>query len=472
VPSKPDGGPEEYTASPDGRSVIFSARVAGKGEAWSTNFDLYQVPIDGSAAPKNLTADNPAWDTQPLFAPDGKSIVYLAMSRPGFEADRFRIVSLSLADGHKRVLTEDWDRSPGELVFSPDGKTIYATALDVGHQTLFAIDAATGKVRTVLRQGSVRSPAIARGADTRLVFGIDSLLAPVDLYTARLDGSDVKRITDVNRDRLSEIVMGEPSPYQFVGANGDTVHGWIVKPVGFDPAQRYPVALIIHGGPQGSNYDDFHYRWNLEIYAGAGYGVISIDFHGSTGYGQAFTDAIRGHWGDWPLEDLKKGLAAALAQNPWMDGDRVAALGASYGGFMTNWIAGQWPDRFRCLVTHDGIFDQRLMYYSTEELWFPEWEMGGPYWTNSAAYEKWNPVHYVDQWKTPTLVIHGELDFRVPITQGLAAFTTLQRRGIPSQFLYFPDENHFVLKPANSLLWHETVLGWLDRWLKPATPAP
>jgi dipeptidyl aminopeptidase/acylaminoacyl peptidase len=466
VPSKPDGGNEEYAVSPDGRSVLFGARIAGATEPWSTNFDLYQVPIDGREAPRNLTAGNLAWDAQPRFSPDGKTVAYLAMSRPGFEADRFRIVLLSLADGRSRVLTEDWDRSPGEHFFSPDGKTLYCTALDVGHAALFAIDVATGKVRTVVRQGSVHAPAWAGGAGGRLVFGLDDLRHPVDLYTVRPDGGDLKKITDVNRVELAAVQMGEPQPFQFAGALGDTVHGFVVKPVGFDPAKKYPVAFLIHGGPQGSFHDEFHYRWNPQIYAGAGYGVIEVDFHGSTGYGQAFTDAISKHWGDTPLEDLQKGLAAALAQNPWMDGDRVGALGASYGGFMTNWIAGHWPDRFRCLVTHDGTFDQRMMYYATEELWFPEWEMGGPYWTNPEGYERWNPAQAVDKWKTPMLVIHGGLDFRIPATQGIAAFTALQRRGIPSRFLYFPDENHFVLKPANALLWHETVLGWLDRWLK------
>jgi dipeptidyl aminopeptidase/acylaminoacyl peptidase len=198
--------------------------------------------------------------------------------------------------------------------------------------------------------------------------------------------------------------------------------------------------------------------------------VVLIDFHGSTGYGQAFTDAIRNDWGDKPLIDLQKGLEAAVARYPWIDGDRACALGASYGGYMINWIAGNWPDRFRCLVVHDGIFDQRMMYYGTEELWFPEWENGGPYWQSAANYEKYNPASFVERWKTPTLVVHGGLDYRVPDNQGIATFTTLQRRGIPSQFLYFPDENHWVLKPANSLLWHDTVLSWLDRWLKPAAP--
>ncbi|HVF59237.1 MAG TPA: prolyl oligopeptidase family serine peptidase, partial [Thermoanaerobaculia bacterium] len=231
------------------------------------------------------------------------------------------------------------------------------------------------------------------------------------------------------------------------------------------PGGKAPVAFIIHGGPQGSSSDNFHFRWNPQVYAGAGYAAVLVDFHGSTGYGQAFTDAIRGDWGGKPLEDLQKGLAAALARYPWMDGERVCALGASYGGYMVNWIAGRWPDRFRCLVSHDGTFDQRMFYYSTEELWHPEWEHGGPYFENPEGHEKHNPVLHVDRWQTPMLVIHGALDYRIPETHGIAVFTALQRRGIPSQLLHLPNENHWVLKPANYAYWQGTILAWLDRWL-------
>ena len=244
------------------------------------------------------------------------------------------------------------------------------------------------------------------------------------------------------------------------------MHGYVVKPAGFEAGKKYPVAFLIHGGPQGSFGNHFHYRWNPQTYAGAGYAAVMIDFHGSTGYGQAFTDAIRGDWGGKPLDDLQKGLDAALAKYAWLDGDKVCALGASYGGYMINWIAGNWPDRFKCLVSHDGNLDERMAYYDTEELWFPEWEHGGTPWDNPAGYTKHNPIDHVAKWKTPMLVIHGGRDYRVVDTQGMSTFTALQRKGIPSRFLYFPDENHWVLKPANSILWHETVLGWMDRWLK------
>ncbi len=466
VPSRPFGGTEEFTFSPDGGTVVFAARDAGREEPWSTDFDLYLAKADGSQPPQNLTGSNQAWDTQPVFSPDGRMLAYLAMARPGYEADRLWIKLRDLATGGERVIAEEWDRSSNGVIFSPDGHTLYTTATDVGQTPLFAIDVSTGKVKKLVADGHVREPALA---GDRLVFGRDSLRSPVELYTAGRDGSGLTQITRVNREKVAATLMGESEPFHFQGAGGDTVHGWITRPAGFQPDRKYPLAFLIHGGPQGSFSNEFHYRWNPQAYAGAGYAVVAIDFHGSTGYGQAFTDAIRLDWGGKPLVDLQKGLEAVLQKNPWMDGDRVCALGASYGGYMVNWIAGNWPDRFKCLVNHDGVFDQRMMYYGTEELWFPEWEHGGPYWRTPDTYEEQNPVRFVDRWKTPMLVVHGALDYRIPDNQGIAAFTALQRRGIPSELLHFPDENHWVLKPANSIRWHETVLAWLDRWLKSGT---
>jgi len=463
VPTKPFGGPEEITFTPDGRSIVFTARDEGRTEAWSTNFDLFIAPIDGSARPRRLTAENQALDTQPVFSPDGRTLAYLAMSRPGYEADRQRIVLMSWPDGQKRVLTEAWDRSASGIAWSADGRTIYATAQNLGQQSLFGVDVATGKVRELVHEGSIDSP---QPAGKRIVFARNHLRSPVELFSAAADGSDVRAITIINADALAACKMGVPEQFFFRGWNDETVYGYIVKPVDFDPSRKYPVAFLIHGGPQGSFGNDFHYRWNPQAYAGAGYAAVMIDFHGSTGYGQAFCDSIRGDWGGKPLEDLQKGLAAALEKYPWMDGDRVAALGASYGGYMINWIAGNWPDRFRCLVNHDGNLCERMAYFDTEELWFPEWDHLGTPWDNPEHYEKHNPLNFVKNWKTPMLVVHGGMDFRVVDTQGMSTFTALQRRGIPSRFLHFPDENHWVLKPANSILWHETVIGWLDQWTK------
>jgi dipeptidyl aminopeptidase/acylaminoacyl peptidase len=462
-PSKPFGSPEEFAFTPDSKSIIFTARDAGREEAWSTDFDLYLAPIDGSKAPECLTEKNPAWDTTPVFSPDGKTLAYLAMERPGYESDRFRIVLRSWPDGSERVLTQQWDRSADNIAWSVNGRTIYTTAGNLGQNSLFAIDVATGKISTLVEKGHAGTPA---AAGTRVVYGLDHLKSPVELYSVSPDGKDVRQITKINADKIAAARMGDYEQFPFKGWNDETVYCYVVKPVDFDANKKYPVAFLIHGGPQGSFGNDFHYRWNPQVYAGAGYAAVMVDFHGSTGYGQKFCDSIRGDWGGKPLEDLQKGLAAALEKYPWMDGERVGALGASYGGYMINWIAGQWPDRFKCLVNHDGNLDERLAYYDTEELWFPEWDHEGTPWDNPESYEKHNPINYVKNWKTPMLVIHGAQDFRVVEVQGMSTFTALQRRGIPSKFLYFPDENHWVLKPRNSILWHETVIGWLDQWVK------
>ena len=471
VPSKPFGGDEEIAFTPDGKGLVFTARVAGAAEPWSTNFDLYHAPGDGSSAPRQLT-DNPAWDTQPVFSPDGSTLAYLAMERPGFEADRLGIVLRDWNDGELgpvRSLASDWDRSAGSLGFTPDGETLLVTAGDVGNVKLFAIGVGDGSVRALVGDGHVRSPSVM---GDRIVFGRDTLKSPVDLFSIDFEGGDLRRLTEVNADKLAELALGDFEQFSFPGAGGDTVYGYLVKPVGFEAGKKYPLAFLIHGGPQGSFDNDFHYRWNPQVYTGAGYAAVMIDFHGSTGYGQAFTDSITGDWGGKPLEDLQKGLAHVLERNPWIDGDRSCALGASYGGYMINWIAGNWSDRFRCLVNHDGLFDLRSMYYTTEELWFPEWEMGGTPWDNPRGHEKHNPANYVQNWQTPMLVIHGALDYRVVDSQGLATFTALQRRGIPSQLLFYPDENHWVLQPHNSVQWHDTVLDWLARWTAESPSEP
>jgi dipeptidyl aminopeptidase/acylaminoacyl peptidase len=462
TPSKPFGGPEEIAFTPDGKGLVFTAKDVGREEAWSTDFDLYYVPADGSAAPRCLTEKNQAWDTTPVFSPDGKTLAYLAMSRPRYEADRFRIVLRGWPDGEARVLTEAWDRSVASFCWTLDGTKLLASAPDTGQTSLFAVDAATGKADTLVGQGTV---AGFGPAGNGVVFERNDLKSPAEIYFIA-PGAGEKAVTAVNAAKLASVRVGEPEQYTFKGWNNETVHGYIVKPVDFDAAKKYPVAFLIHGGPQGSFGNDFHYRWNPQAYAGAGYAVVMVDFHGSTGYGQAFCDSIRGDWGGKPLEDLKKGLAAALAKYPWMDGTRVGALGASYGGYMINWIAGNWPDRFKCLVAHDGNIDERAAYFETEELWFPEWDHMGTPWDNPANYEKHNPANFIKNWKTPMMVVHGGQDFRVVETQGIGSFNVLQRKGIPSQFLYFPDENHWVLKPANSILWHDTVIAWLDKWLK------
>ncbi len=467
APPKPFGGAEEIAFASGGDAVIFASRLGGTEEALSTNFDLYLAPADGSSPAVNLTASNPAWDSHPVLSPDGDTLAWMAMERPGYESDRFH-VRLARLDGSRledeRALTADWDRSVSGLAFSADGQTLFVTAADVGQRSLFAVDVAGGEVTRLHDEGSIAGLAVS---EDRLVTLHNDLAGPSELYVSAPDGSGRQPLTAINAEQRAAARVGSYEQFTFAGWNGETVHGYLVRPVDFDPDRRYPVAFLIHGGPQGSFGNSFHYRWNPQAYAGAGYAAVIIDFHGSVGYGQDFTDSIRGDWGGKPLEDLQKGLAAALDRYPFLDGDRVCALGASYGGYMVNWIAGAWPERFRCLVNHDGVFDLRSMYYTTEELWFVEWDHLGSYFTNADGYERHNPATLVDRWRTPMLVIHGALDFRVPETQGLAAFTALKRRDVPARLLYFPDENHWVLNPANSVQWHEEVLGWLARWLEP-----
>jgi dipeptidyl aminopeptidase/acylaminoacyl peptidase len=466
VPSKPFGDSGEYAWAPDGKSLVLSARKSDRIEPWSTNFDLYQVSADGSGTAKNLTEANKAWDTGPVFGSDGRTLYYRAMKRPGFEADRFALMAMDLASGETHEIASKWDRSADGIVVSGDGKTLYTTAQDMGEHPLFAIDMATGEVKKVVGDGTISSFEIA---GPTLAFSRNSMKTGDQLFTTSVDGAPLRAITPSAAEMVPDAAFADFEQFSFKGWNNDTVHGYVVKPWNYQEGQKYPVAFLIHGGPQGSFGNGWSYRWNPQTYAGQGYAVVMIDFHGSTGYGQAFTDAISQHWGDRPLEDLQKGWAAAQQQYDFLDGSNACALGASYGGYMVYWIAGNWhtPESgaWKCLVDHDGVFDTRIMGYATEELWFTEWENGGTPYDNPEGYEKFNPINHVKDWRVPMLVIHGQQDFRIPVSQGIAAFTALQRQGIESKFLYFPDENHWVLQPANSLLWHHTVNDWLQEHL-------
>jgi len=383
------------------------------------------------------------------------------MARAGYEADRQVLMLRNLKTGKTRALTKDWDRSVASITWSALNERIWVTAQDTQEEPLFTVDPDSGRVDWQTKEGVVS--AVATTPDGGAVIAMNSLTAPDDFYL--MDGRSKVRLTSVNAEKLVGVDMPKVERFSFTGANNDTVWGYAVRPASLPEGQKAPVAFVVHGGPQGSSNNSWSYRWNPAVFAGAGYAVVSVDFHGSTGYGQKFSDDIRNNWGGWPLEDLQKGLAAAEQQFAWLDGNNACALGASYGGYMMNWIAGQWPDKFKCLVQHDGVFDARAMAYETEELWFDEWEHGGKaYYEDPEAFEKWNPVNHVAKWKTPMLVITGEKDFRIPYTQGLASFTALQRRGIPSKLLVFPDENHWVLKPKNSMQWYGSVLPWLDQW--------
>ena len=460
VPSKPFGDASEYTWSPDGQSIVFSVRAATPQEPWSTNFDLFQFRIGEGVT--NLTEANKAWDTNPVFSADGHTLFYRAMKRPGFEADRFGLYALDLASGERREIAPEWDRSADGIVLSADGQTIYTTAQDLGQHPLFAVHIGSGGVTRLVGDGSISSVELA---GPTLAFTRSSLKSGDQIVTGGIHGAPLRAITPSATEMLPQVAFGDFEQFEFKGWNGDTVRGYVVKPWNYREGQTYPVAFLIHGGPQGSFGNGWSYRWNPQTYAGQGYAVVMIDFHGSTGYGQAFTDAISQHWGDRPLEDLQKGWAAARKRYAFLDGDNACALGASYGGYMVNWIAGNWNEPWKCLVNHDGVFDTRAMGYVTEELWFTEWENGGTPFEVPENYERFNPVNHVAKWRVPMLVVQGEKDYRVPLDQGISAFTALQRRGIESRMLYFPDENHWVLKPQNSVQWHDTVNGWLEQHL-------
>ncbi len=458
APSKPMGGGEEVAWGADSETVYYAMRMADKNEALSTNLDIYASHQNYDTA-ENLTPNNKATDTLPAASPDGKYLAWAAMARAGYEADRQVLMLQDLKTDKVTALTAKWDRSVDSIAWSPDSKALLVTAQDVLDHPVFKVDL-KGKVTRLTQAGSAHDVIPLK--DGAILYTLNSVAAANDLYRRDAKGI-VTKLTDVNAALEAEIDDVDVQRFDFAGANGDQVWGQITKPAG--ATGKLPVAFIVHGGPQGSFGNGWSYRWNPRVMASQGYAVISIDFHGSTGYGQAFTDSINKNWGGWPLEDLQKGFAAAGNVDAQVDTSNACALGGSYGGYMMNWISGNWPDGFKCLVNHAGIFDLRAMAYETEELWFDQWDHGGP-WTTRTDGEKWNPVNYVTNWKTPTLVIHGEKDYRIPYSQSLATFTALQQQGVESKLLVFPDENHWVLKPQNSIQWHRTVFDWLGKHLK------
>ncbi len=461
-PTHPFGGGEDFTVSPDGSQVVFVAKRMGRENAWSTNMDLWAAPSDGSQPPRCLTDANDGYDGLPTFSPDGATLAYVSMPRAGYEADRQQVLLMNWKTGATQRLAPDWDRSAGSLTWSADGRQLLVDADDVGNHNLFALGPALDAVQQLTTTGTNTDAApTAQG----IFFLRDDFTHPAEIHFLLRGNQVAVQRTHINDARLAQVRVGAFEQFNFRGAHGDTVYGWLVKPVDFDPSRKYPVVLLIHGGPQGSFGNHFHYRWNAETYAGAGFAAVMVDFHGSTGYGQAFCDAIRGDWGGAPYEDLMTGLDHALDKYPFLDGDRAGAAGGSYGGYMINWIQGQ-TTRFKALVAHSGNLDERMAYYDTEELWFPEWDHGGLPWNEAEHYAKHNPIEFVSKWQTPELVIHGDLDYRVVATQGMSVFTALQRMGIPSRYLRFPDENHWILKPQNSVLWHDTVLDWFRTYMR------
>ncbi len=453
------GGPADYDFSPDGRELCF-ARNTDKMEATSTNVDLWTVPVEGGP-PVRITS-NPAYDGSPLYSPDGRYIAYRAQRRAGFESDRFEIMLYDRSARTSRSLTESLDRSVDALAWAPDSRALYFTAGDEAYMSIFRVtlDGVVARIIDKTWNGDVQVSPDGR----TLVFLRQSMSSPAEIYRADADGRNVAALTAVNREVLSEIDFGAPESIVYQGSGGTPVQAWILKPPRFSPDRKYPAVVLIHGGPQGVWSDSFSYRWNYQMFAARGYVVFAPNPRGSTGFGQKFTDEISGDWGGKVYEDIMQGVDY-LARLPYVDGTRLAAAGASYGGYMINWLEGH-TDRFRCLVSHDGVYNTTSMFGATEELWFPLWEFRGTPWSNRELYERWSPSNYVTNFKTPMLVIHGELDYRVPVTQGFELFTALQLMQVPSKLLYFPDEGHWVLKPQNSRLWYETVLDWIDRWTR------
>jgi dipeptidyl aminopeptidase/acylaminoacyl peptidase len=454
------GGQDMYAISPDGQELAYTSNI-DEIEAISTNNEIFIVPMAGGT-PKKIST-SPGNDNTPLYSPDGHHIAWRSMARAGFEADKQTLVVYQRQLAQSRKLAADWDRSVGSFAWLPDSKTIILSAEDHGESPLYSLALDSSQPTELMR---LHADDLKFGTSNQLFFTRMSILTPNEIWCADVaKKTQPIAVTHLNDGLLSQIDMQPLESFTFKGANNDEVQGFLIKPPGFDPAKKYPLKFLIHGGPQGAWGNDWTYRWNAELFAANGYVVVMINFHGSTGYGQKFTDSISGDWGGKPYVDLMKGLDYVEKTYPFIDKNREAALGASYGGYMANWLLGH-TNRFKCIVSHDGTFNTESTYGTTEELWFPEWEFKGPPWQQRELYRKFSPHVFADKFKTPTLVVHGQLDYRLDVSEGFQLFTTLQRLKIPSKMLYFPDEGHWVLKPQNSQLWYKTVNDWVDQWCK------
>ncbi len=478
TPPGPFGGSEEYAWSPDGTEIAFTAEPL-ENHAWSTNTDIYTVPASGGPR-KNVTEANKGADAQPQYLFDGRHLAFVSQERAGFEADSWVVKVADLDDrkGPKpAALTATWDR-PVQSFRIEGARPPLLTAVidDTGGMTIassgFTVVKDGDSLKTAhgpglhrLAAGGVNTAYAGRADGDRPVFLHGDSAHPNEVYTISRDRAKLSPLTHHNDDLLAKLDVNRAEGFAFKGSGGDEVAGWLVKPPGFDPSKKYPVLFLIHGGPQGAWHDEWHARWNYGLFAAPGYVVVAINPRGSTGYGQKFTDEISTDWNGKVYEDLMTGLDFALTTYPFLDKTKMAAAGGSFGGYMVNWIAGQ-TDRFKALVSHAGIFDLTSMNVTTEELWFSQWEFGGMPWETPERHLKQSPSTFAKNFKTPTLVIHGALDFRVPDGQGLGMFTALQRLGVPSRYVYFPDEGHWILKPANRKVWWDEVHGWLAKYLK------
>ena len=495
VPPFSLGGQDMYAISPDGQELAYTSNI-DEVEATSTNDEIFVVPINSRDAleagvppaqtsqtqlplqknePRKIST-SPGSDTTPLYSPDGKYLAWRSQARAGFESDKWRLLVQDRQSGKTRDLTEKFGDSVGSFAWR-SADSICLTAEHRGQSQIFLQHgdlAPTGIEALILHADDL----VCVGGT--LFFTRMSISAPNEIWRFDLDQEKVEPVTHMNDDLLSHIDMQPLEEFGFKGASDEFVQGFMVKPPGFDPNKKYPLKFLIHGGPQGAWGNSWTYRWNAELFAvgnsesfreHGGYVVVMINFHGSTGYGQKFTDSISGDWGGKPYVDLMKGLDYVEKTFPFIDKNREAALGASYGGYMANWLLGH-TNRFKCIVSHDGIFNAESAFGTTEELWFPNWEFKGPPWKSRELYRKWSPHEYAANFKTPTLVVHGQLDYRLDVSNGFDLFTTLQVRKVPSKMLYFPDEGHWVLKPQNSRLWYKTVNDWVDQWCGPSRTGP
>jgi dipeptidyl aminopeptidase/acylaminoacyl peptidase len=460
------GGPVNYAFSNDSRELAF-VRNTDKDEALSTNGDIFIMPVAGGE-PRRITGKNRGNDVSPQYSPDGRFIAYRSQERAGFESDRWRLMLYDRKSGESRSISEQIDNHVESFTFSPDGRKIYLTLAERGRQPIYEIAVSGGAARKVI-DGGVNDDVQLTPDGRAMIFTRQSMTHPVEIFRASADGSGMAHVTEINKASLDTFGLRQAEDVTWEGAAGAQNHGWLVKPANFTPSKKYPLIVLIHGGPQGAWNDAWSYRWNPQVFAAAGYVVFAPNPRGSTGYGQKFTDEISGDWAGKVYTDIMNGVAK-IASMPFIDRERVGAAGGSYGGYMVNWILGHNDDprvKFKALVSHAGVYNLTSMYGATEELWFTEWEFKGTPWTSPEQYMKWSPHMSVKNFKTPTLVIHGELDYRVPYTEGLQLFTALQRQGVDSRLLLYPDEGHWILKPQNSKLWYDTVLGWFEKYLKP-----
>lgn len=458
------GGPTDYAFSPDSKELAF-ARNTDKVEATSTNSDIFVASVTGGE-PRRITADNKGYDLSPQYSPDGRFIAYRSQATANFEADRWRLMLYDRQSNQARELTTGFDLQVDEFTFSPDSKMIYLAAGERGREPIYAVATSGGAIKKII-EGSNGDIKVASDGKT-LVFTRASMTMPPEVFRANSDGSGVAQLTKTNEAFLAPFGLRPAEDIEWEGAAGAKIQGWLVKPANFSADKKYPLAVLIHGGPQSVFGDAWSNRWNPQVFANAGYVVLMPNPRGSIGFGQKFVDDISGDWGGKAYTDIMNGVAH-VASMPFVDRERIGAAGASYGGYMINWIEGHNDDprfKFKALVSHDGVYNLTSMYGGTEELWFTDWEFKGTPWTNPEMYERWSPHKFVKNFKTPMLVIHGELDYRVPVGEGIQLFTALQLQNVPSKLLYFPDEGHWVLKPQNSELWYNTVIGWLNQYLK------